>query len=243
MFMQVEVAIVGGTNILNTKVLEEAEELEVKTPFGKAEIDVGVINGLKIALIRRHGRKNNIPPHKINHAANFWALKELGVKKVLGMGSVGCLKKDVSLPAIAIPHDYIDFFSGATVVKSELLHITPGFDEELRKCLINEAREVCSKRGYTLLERAIYFQSRGPRLETKAEVRIISQWADCVGMTAGSEATVCKELGIRYAALCTVDNYANGISDEEIDYKEIVRRAKNSANIAIEILLRVLNKI
>ncbi len=238
-----ELAISGGTNILNLKVLEEVEELKVKTPFGEANIDVGEVRGMKIALLRRHGKKNDIPPHRINHAANFWALKELGVKYVLGMGSVGCLRKEIKLPALAVPHDYIDFFSGATTVVSELVHITPGFDEWLRNLIIEEAKAVCDKKGYTLMDKAVYFQSRGPRLETVAEVKVISQWADCVGMTAGSEATICKELGIRYAALCTVDNYANGISNEKVDYREIVKRARKSAEIALEVLLNVSERI
>ncbi len=235
------IAVVGGTNILSVKVLENVREVDVETPFGVAELEVGEVNGSEIILLRRHGRKNNTPPHRINHAANFYALKEFGVKYAIGMGSVGCLKAEVQLPAIAIPHDYIDFFSSATVVENELVHVTPGFDERLRQMLIEEARKVCRENGYNLLERAVYFQSRGPRLETKAEVKVISQWADCVGMTAGSEATVAKELGISYACVCTMDNYANGI--EEVDYRTIVERARQSAGISLKIVFGVVEKL
>ncbi|RUM33072.1 MAG: 6-oxopurine nucleoside phosphorylase [Archaeoglobus sp.] len=238
-----DVAVVGGTNILNYEVLENVRVVKAKTPFGKTELEVGEVEGIEVVLLRRHGRRNNIPPHRINHPANFYALKELGVKSAIGMGSVGCLRKDIKLPAIAIPHDYIDFFSNVTTVKNELFHITPEFDEELRKILINEARKVCSKNEYSLLERAVYFQSRGPRLETKAEVAVISRWADCVGMTAGSEATVAKELGIAYAAICTVDNYAHGIRGETVDYREIVKKAGESARVCLEIVFNSVRRL
>ncbi len=240
---EVAVAVVGGTNILSCRVLDDVRVVEVDTPYGKAEVEVGEVRGAEIALLRRHGRNNNIPPHRINHAANFCALKKLGVKDVIGMGSVGCLKADVKLPALAIPHDYIDFFSFATTVEDELVHVTPGFDEKLREMLVEEAKKVCPKKGYNLLEKAVYFQSRGPRLETKAEVRVISQWADCVGMTAGSEATVAKELNLNYASICTVDNYANGIGSEAVDYREIVRRAKVSAAVCLEVVFNVVERI
>ncbi len=238
-----EVAVSGGTNILSLDVLEDVKVVEVETEFGKAVLEVGYAGGFEVVLLRRHGINNDIPPHRINHAANFAALKKLGVRKVIGMGSVGCLKSEVELPAIAIPHDYIDFFSFATTVNDRLEHVTPGFDEKLRSLLIDVAREVCKKRKYNLLEKAVYFQSRGPRLETKAEVRVISSWADCVGMTAGSEATVARELGIGYACVCTMDNYANGIRGEEVDYREIVRRAKVSAEVSLEIVSGALRRL
>ncbi len=259
-----ELAVSGGTNILSLDVLEDVKVVEIETEFGSATLEIGKIGkigkageisrtgvegGIKegteaeIALLRRHGINNNIPPHRINHAANFAALKKLGVKRVIGMGSVGCLKSEIELPAIAIPHDYIDFFSSATTINDRLEHVTPGFDEELRKVLIEVAREVCGERGYNLVERAVYFQSRGPRLETKAEVRVISSWADCVGMTAGSEATVAKELGIGYACVCTMDNYANGVRGEEVDYREIVRRARMSAEVSLEIVSRAIERL
>ena len=129
--------------------------------------------------------------------------------------------------------DYIDFFSGVTVFSDSLVHITPSFDEYLRNILIKTAREFSS---FPVIERGVYFQTRGPRLETKAEIEMIKHFADCVGMTAGSEATVAKELGIRYAVICTMDNYAHGIKNEVVDYREIVRKAKENASECLKIV-------
>ncbi|MCS7121145.1 MAG: 6-oxopurine nucleoside phosphorylase [Archaeoglobaceae archaeon] len=233
------IGIIGGTHILELKI-EDLKELEIETPFGIAEVDLGKIEGFDVAVIRRHGRRKDKPPHKINHAANFTALKSLGVKFAIGMGSVGCLKEDIEIPAIIIPHDYIDFFSGITVFDRELVHITPGFDDYVRKKLIEAAKR---NSIFPVIENGIYFQTRGPRLETKAEISMIKNFADCVGMTAGSEATVAKELGIKYAVLCTMDNYAHGIRGVEVDYREIVEKAKKNAEICLKIIKEAIKLI
>lgn len=227
------IGIVGGTHILEIEMLSDVEEVKVETPFGTAEVDIGSIDGVEVAIIQRHGKNRDKPPHKINHAANFYALKSLGANYVVGMGSVGCLKEEYSLPSLIIPDDYIDFFSGVTVFSDSLVHITPGFDEYLRNILIKTAREFSS---FPVIERGVYFQTIGPRLETKAEIEMIKHFADCVGMTAGSEATVAKELGIRYAVICTMDNYAHGIKNEVVDYREIVRKAKENASECLKIV-------
>lgn len=227
------IGIVGGTHLLENEILTEKKELEVQTPFGIAEIDVGFLDGVEVAVVQRHGRKRDKPPHRVNHQANFYALKSLGVKIAIGMGSAGCLREDIEIPTIIIPHDYIDFFSGVTVFNDSLVYITPGFDEEVREVLLSVAKRVSK---LPLVEKGVYFQTRGPRLETIAEIAMIKNFADCVGMTAGSEATIAKELGIRYAVICTMDNYAHGIKGVKVDYKEIIKKAKENARVCIEIV-------
>lgn len=136
------IGVIGGTLLLENEFLEEKRELEIKTPFGIAEIDLGLVEGVEVAVIQRHGRKRNKPPHVINHPANFYAFKSLGVEKVIGLGSAGCLREDIEIPALIIPHDYIDFFSSATVYNDSLVYITPGFDDSVRKVLIETAKKI-----------------------------------------------------------------------------------------------------
>lgn len=234
------IGVIGGTLLLENEFLKERKEVEIKTPFGIAEVDLGNINGIEVAVIQRHGRKKNKPPHVINHPANFYAFKSLGVKKVIGLGSAGCLREDIEIPALIIPHDYIDFFSSTTVFNDSLVYITPGFDESIRRALIESAKIVSN---LPVLEKGVYFQTRGPRLETKAEIVMIKNFADCVGMTAGSEATVAKELGIKYAVICTMDNYAHGIRGEEVNYEVIIKRAKENAKICLEVVRRAIEAL
>ncbi|MEM2726970.1 MAG: MTAP family purine nucleoside phosphorylase [Archaeoglobaceae archaeon] len=233
------IGVIGGTLLLENEFLKERKEIELKTPFGIAEVDLGNLNGIEVAVIQRHGRKKNKPPHLINHPANLYALKSLGVEKVIGLGSAGCLREDIEIPALIIPHDYIDLFSSTTVFNDTLVYITPGFDESLRRILIETAKKISS---LPVVDRGIYFQTRGPRLETRAEIAMIKNFADCVGMTAGSEATIAKELGLRYAVICTMDNYAHGIKGEEVDYEVIIRRAKENAKICLEIVNKAIEK-
>ncbi|MCS7118885.1 MAG: 6-oxopurine nucleoside phosphorylase [Archaeoglobaceae archaeon] len=237
------IGVIGGTHLLETGILEDKKEFELQTPFGVAEVDLGLLSSIKVALIQRHGRKKDKPPHKINHRANFYALKSLGVRRVIAMGSAGCLREDIEIPAIMIPHDYIDFFSGTTVFNDSLIYITPSFDERIRKVLIEAARRVSS---LPVIDKGVYFQTRGPRLETKAEIAMMKNFADCVGMTAGSEATVAKELGLEYAIICTIDNYAHGIKGVNTNYEDIIKKAKENAKNCIEIVkeaIRILSKI
>ena len=234
------IGIIGGTHILEIEVLKDVEETRIETPYGVAEVDVGTIDGIDVAIIQRHGKNKDKPPHRINHPANFHALKSLGVKYVIGMGSVGSLKEEFTIPSLIIPHDYIDFFSGVTVYNDSLVHITPGFDEYLRSVLLKVAKKHSS---FPVIESGVYFQTRGPRLETKAEIAMIRNYADCVGMTAGSEATVAKELGISYAIICTMDNYAHGIKNQRIDYREIVQKAKENARECLKIVEEAVKKV
>src|SRR3954464_1186728 len=121
------IGIIGGTILLEVEALRGAEAREIVTPHGTAEVDVGSLAGSEVALVQRHGRRRDKPPHRINHAANLAALASLGVRQVIALGSTGCLRADIDLPALMIPHDYINFFE-TTVFEDRLVHVTPGFD-------------------------------------------------------------------------------------------------------------------
>jgi 5'-methylthioadenosine phosphorylase len=232
------IGLVAGTVLLERQALRSPEIRAVETPYGSAEIDVGDMGGIAVALVQRHGRLRNHPPHRINHAANLSALAQLGVRRVFALGSTGCLRADVELPALMVPDDYINFFD-VTIHDDRLVHVTPGFDDDLRAILIEEARAVAATRGnLPVLERGTYFQLRGPRLDTRAEVAFSRTIADCVGMTIGSEATIAKELGLAYAALCTLDNYGNGIRDRIVSQSEIQDSASRNADACLAILVR-----
>lgn len=233
------IGVIGGTILLESQALEAPEARTVPTAFGPAEIDVGRIGGVPVAFIQRHGRRRDKPPHRIAHGANLAALKALGATHVVGLASTGCLRAEVELPALMVPHDYINW-SDTTVFDDELVHVTPGFDEGLRRILLEEVR---AEPGQRVLDRGVYFQARGPRLETRAEIAVVRTMADVVGMTAASEATVARELGLPYAALCTLDNYGHGVRDEVVDQARIQASATHSAAACVRILARVVRRL
>jgi 5'-methylthioadenosine phosphorylase len=233
------IGIIGGTILIERRAIESPQPREIDTPYGGADLDLGTLAGVPVAFVQRHGRRRDRPPHRINHPANLAAMQSLGVTRVVALGSTGCLRAELELPTLLVPHDYINFFE-ATIFDDRLGHVTPGFDEELRGMLIEEAR---ASGQMPVLDQGVYFQQRGPRLDTRAEVAFMRTVADCVGMTIGSEATVARELGLSYAALCTLDNYANGIRDRPVDQAEIQANASRNAAACLDVLARVVRRL
>ncbi|NQE46380.1 S-methyl-5'-thioadenosine phosphorylase [ANME-1 cluster archaeon GoMg2] len=225
--------IIGGTSLFGTKLLEDAEEKEVETIYGSVYLLVTDA----YVFSPRHGKESNIPPHQIKYKAIISAFKELGAERIVGATSVGSLKRDITPRSLVVPHDYISLCSMPTIYDDELVHITPGLDEGLRTAIINAAKELDIK----LVGKGVYFQTLGPRLETRAEINFMKNYADIVGMNMASEATLAKELGLRYANISTVDNYAHGIiADEELDYRQIVADAAKSKVDLEKVLVKLI---
>lgn len=162
-------------------------------------------NNKKVFFIKRHG--NNTPPHKITHKTNLQSIKKANIKNVIGICSVGSLKLKITPGTILLPDDYINLHNIDTIHHKKAIHIVPSLDHELRERIIKAARKLKIK----TINHGVYYQTSGPRFETKAEIKMISSFADVVGMTMSNEATLAQEMGLNYASICIVDNYANGI--------------------------------
>ncbi|MFH0860296.1 MAG: MTAP family purine nucleoside phosphorylase [Candidatus Altiarchaeota archaeon] len=228
------IGVLGGTGLADG-FLREYRKTRIKTPYGT----VTVLRGDDILLVQRHGADRKTPPHMINHKANAYALKKAGISTVVGVNSSGSLKRNIKPGYFVVPHDYINFYNVQTYYDRTIKHITPGLSEDIRERIIKAAR----KEKVKLVERGVYFQTRGPRLETKAEIRMIKDYADIIGMTMGTEATLCKELGLEYASLCTVDNYANGIADERIDFEEIFKKSRKKSEKVKRVLYTIAGEL
>ena len=225
--MPVRLAVIGGSGLYALGLLDRTRARAVSTPYGSpsARVAVGRIRGAEVAFLARHGAAHGIPPHRINHRANLWALKELGARRVFAVSSVGSLRRGIRPGTLAVPHDYLCLWDLPTFHDDTVVHATPALDEGMRRTIVSAARGA----GATVRARAVYAQTRGPRLETKAEVRLLADYADVVGMTMASEATLAAELELGYASLCTVDNYAHGIAAKPLTYEAIVRAQRRNA--------------
>lgn len=218
------VGVISGIVTLHTKeVFANLHKEIIETGFGKAE----VFCSDNLVFIARHGTDPSfhILPHLINHTANMAAMKRLGATEVIGINSTGTLKRRLEPGTLVVPDDYIQIGPLATAVSGKPLHVIPRLDDKIRQKLLAAARD-CNLR---CVDGGIYWQTAGPRLETKAEIAMISQFADIVGMTMAGEATVARELDIRYASLCSVDNFAHGIIEEDLTMHEIVKHARRNA--------------
>ena len=198
--------IIGGTSLLYST-LPELEARTISTPFGSAEVLAG-----DIVMLMRH--QYNRPPHRINFRANLAALAIAGADSIVAFGSSGSMNRDIAPGSLVIPSDYVSLADIPSIHDHAIEHVMPELSPELSEAL---HRAVPAARcGGT------YVQTRGPRFETAAEIRALSKVADLVGMTLASEATLARELGIPFAAVCTVDNYANGLTDEPLTWEEVL---------------------
>ncbi len=164
------------------------------------------------AIVQRHGDVDGsfVLPHLIDHAANLRPLLEQGCDRVLGIGSVGSLDPELAVGSLVCPDDFIALEASPSVFADARAHSAPGFHPRWR----GEVLEAWGASGQAPRDGGVYWQTSGPRFETPAEIRLIAPHAAVVGMTIASECIVARELGLEYAALCVVDNLANGIGGE-----------------------------
>jgi len=229
--------IIAGTVFREkSEVFASLTERMMENEFGQATVFLSDT----VAFIPRHGkdRRCYILPHLINHQANLKALKDLGVREVIGINSTGSLKRGLKPGTLVVPHDFIMLSGTPTIFSGKPIHIAPTLSENLRQRLIETAVEC----GFDVVREGIYWQTRGPRLETKAEIAMMSQFADLVGMTMASEAVVAKELAISYAALCSVDNYSHGLGERELTMEEISQHSSRNAEAMIEIIAKYMER-
>jgi 5'-methylthioadenosine phosphorylase len=208
----------------------------VKTGFG----DALVLHSAHVALIPRHGKdpRRHILPHLINHAANLSALKALGVDEIIGVNSTGSLKENLKPGAIVIPDDYVLPDGGPTIFDKKAIHITPVLHHDVRMNCIDAAHHC----DIDVVTSGIYWQTRGPRFETRAEIAMMSRFADIVGMTMAGEAIIAQELDIPYASICSVDNFAHGIGGQKLSMEGILEHARMNTEAIIKIILKYLER-
>jgi 5'-methylthioadenosine phosphorylase len=220
--------------------MEIAEKKGMETPFGEPSdhYTIGSLGGRAVAFLSRHGT-HGVPPHRINHRANIYALKTLEVTEVIGVNSVGSLTEELPPGRIVIPHDYLSPWGISTFYEHQVVHITPLLDVGLRGRLIQAAAQA----GVACASEGVYIQTTGPRLETRAEIAMLKNFGHVVGMTMAHEATLCQEAGLAYASICSVDNYCHGIIDKPLTAEEIVQQGRKNAASINKILFWVIKEM
>lgn len=178
------------------------------------------------AIVQRHSGDPYVLPHLIDHEANLRPLAEQGCDRVLAISSVGSLRAEVGVGSLVCPDDFIAPHLDSSIFADARAHTAPAFDARWRA----EVIEAWAAGGEAPRDGGVYWQTIGPRFETPAEVRLLAAHADVVGMTVASECVIAAELGLQYAALCMVDNLANGLGPQTLSVTEMeVDRAANAA--------------
>ena len=225
----IALAVIGGTGVYKLAALDDVQTHEVETAYGapSGPVRVGLLNGQRVAFLARHGEGHSIPPHKINYRANLQALKDLGATRVLALNTVGGITDACGPRVLACPDQLIDYTWGriSTICEepgTEVLHVDFGdpYTHLLRQQILAAARAS----GVSLVDGGCYGATQGPRLETRAEIRRLRRdGCDLVGMTGMPEAGLAREMGLEYACLAIVANWAAGCgTDEEITMDEVL---------------------
>ncbi len=205
--------MIGGHSLLESAFAADASRVEVDVEGGS----VTVVDAGQFVALQRHGLDQYRAPHAIDHAANLRAVAALGCDRVLAIGSVGSLHVDLGVGSFVAPDDYIALHLGLSLSDDAPGHQVRGFDKGWRSEVLGAWRALA---GEWLVDGGVYWQTIGPRFETPAEIRLLATYANVVGMTIASECIVAGELGLSYAAVCVVDNLANGVGDQQLSLQE-----------------------
>lgn len=223
-------AVIGGTGLYRLADLQDVQTHEPDTRFGRPSgpVRVGTLAGHRVAFLARHGEGHSVPPHKVNYRANLAALQALGARRVLALNTVGGITERFGPRVLACPDQLIDYTWGriSTICEEggEVLHVDFGepYTPSLRRAVLAAAREA----GVPLVDGGCYGATQGPRLETRAEIaRMRRDGCDLVGMTGMPEAGLARELGLDYACLAIVANWAAGAGpdpDEVITLQDVL---------------------
>ncbi|MGW0483990.1 S-methyl-5'-thioadenosine phosphorylase [Nonomuraea sp. NPDC003214] len=213
MVTRADIGVIGGSGFYS--LLDDAEEVEVTTPYGPPSdtVTVGRIGSRPVAFIPRHGRDHRFPPHRIPYRANLWALRSLGVRQVLAPSAVGSLQAELGPGAIVVPDQLVDRTSGRVQTYYDTggaVHVS--FADPY--CPAGRAVAVAAARAgeWETLDGGTLVVIEGPRFSTRAESQWFQRngWA-IVGMTGFPEAVLARELALCYTSLSLVTDHDAGV--------------------------------
>ena len=241
-------AVIGGSGLYSMEGLEDVEEMEVSTPFGSPSdaIVLGTFDGVRVAFLPRHGRGHRISPTNLPVKANIFALKMLGVERVVSVSAVGSLREEMKPLDMVVPHQIIDrtrlrgntFFDGDLVV-----HVA--FSDPFCPPLSQLVYDSGVKAGASMHEGGTYLVMEGPAFSTRAESHMYRQWgADIIGMTALPEAKLAREAEMCYATLACVTDYDCWREETEVVTVEmVVANLMRNVDTSVSILRNLIPRV
>lgn len=229
--MMERLAVIGGTGLEQMDGLALVKRHTVETPYGAPSSDLIEMEGKShtILFLSRHGEAHSIPPHKVNYRANLWALREMGVQRVVAVAAIGGITAAMLPGQVSIPDQIIDYTWGRAHTlydgpEVEHIDFSWPYCSELRSQLLAAAKEA----AVDVVDGGVYGATQGPRLESAAEIsRMERDGCDIVGMTGMPETALAKELGLCYACCAVSANWAAGKSAGEITMEEINENLKS----------------
>lgn len=253
-----EIGVFGGSGFYD--LIENSKEFKIKTPFGKPsdKISIGMINKKRVAFIQRHGQGHKLPPHKIPYKANVWAMKKMGVKRIISPAAVGSLNPFIKPGDFVICDQFINwtknrddtFYHGIETegIKrtDHVAHFSMAdpYCVELRKT----AAKTCKKLNINFHSTGTGVVIEGPRFSTRAESKFFSdQGWHIIGMTMYPEVVLARELGICYTSIGLVTDYDVGLVDNKtikpVTTKEVIKVFTENNEKVKELIFEMINNI
>jgi 5'-methylthioadenosine phosphorylase len=241
-----EIGVFGGSGFYSF--VDVLEEVEVETPYGKpsAPIVIGEVGGRRVAFLPRHGRAHELPPAQIPYRANVWAMRELGVRRLIGPCASGALRPELELGAFVVCDQFVDrtwgrddtFYTGP-----ETTHVSPAdpYCSDLRRLLVETAREL----EITVHDGGTVVVIQGPRFSTRAESRWFQAAGfDMINMTAYPEGYLARELELCYANISMVTDHDVGVEGAEpVTHETVIRVFQENNERLRDLLFAVIPKI
>lgn len=250
MTKKTSIAVIGGSGLYQMSGLENAESIDVDTPFGKpsAPITIGTLEGIPVAFLARHGIGHHITPSEVPYCANIYALKSLGVERVISISACGSLREDYAPGHIVIPDNIFDYTKGRVrsfFDEGLVAHISVAdpFCNDLSQQLESSVRAI----GATTHHGGSLITIEGPRFSTRAESQTYRTWGmSIIGMTASPEAFLAREAELCYATMAHVTDYdVWHASESPVTVEMVIKTLNKNTEIAqqtIRNLVRNLNK-
>jgi len=240
----IKLAVIGGSGVYDMEQLTDVEERRIPTPFGDPSdhIVVGSLSGKRVAFLPRHGRGHRLTPSEVPYRANIWALKSLGVERIISISACGSMKEQYAPRHIVIPDQIYDntkkrdysFFGDGLVAH---IGIAEPFCPHLREILAQSVR----KAGGAVHMGGAFLTIEGPRFSTRGESRIYRSWGvDIIGMTAVPEAQLAREAEICYATMAHVTDYDVWHEEEEaVNVEMLIANLRANAALSKQAILEL----
>lgn len=240
--------VLGGTGLYAMPGLEDVEREDIATPFGRpsSPIVTGRLRGKRVAFLARHGEGHSLSPGEINYRANIYALKAIGVERLLAVSACGSLRESIAPGEMAVPDQLVDatrtrersFFGGGLVVH---LSAADPFCPDIRQRIADAAEAS----GGSVHRGGTYLTIEGPRFSTRAESRVYRTWGmDLIGMTTSPEAFLAREAEMCYGVLAHVTDYdVWHVSEEPVTVEKVIARLSENARVAHSTVARLIERL
>ena len=208
---QVKIGIIGGSGLYEMSELTERTEITLETPFGPPSDNfvVGTVRGRRVAFLARHGRGHRILPGELNFRANIYAMKMLGVERILSASAVGSLREELAPQQVVLPDQFIDrTYNRVSTFFGDGLAAHIAFADPVCPELLEQVVRASRKVGINVVKGGTYVCMEGPAFSTRAESNLYRKWGmDVIGMTNLQEAKLAREAEICYVTMALVTDY------------------------------------